>query len=51
MIAMVKEGFNSQWGNFIAEGIVARPSCELLDRRGNRIITKLKYKDFDRMQK
>jgi hypothetical protein len=50
MIKIVKEGFKSQWGNFIAEGIVARPSCELQDRRGNRVITKLKYKDFTREQ-
>ena len=32
----------------IAEGIVARPASELLDRLGHRIITKIKYKDFPR---
>lgn len=42
-----EEGFNSQWGDFIAEGIVARPKVELRDRAGHRIITKLKYKDFE----
>ena len=46
MVKLTKEGFNSQWGNFLAEGIVARPSTELKSRNGNRIITKLKYKDF-----
>jgi len=42
----VAEGFNSQWGNFKAEGVVAKPKVELLNRRGERIITKLKHKDF-----
>ena len=42
----VKTGFTSRWGNFMAEGIVARPKVELLTRNGKRIITKLKYKDF-----
>ena len=45
-IELVKKGFNSQWGNFEAEGIVARPKVELRDRRGNRIITKIKSRDF-----
>ncbi len=42
----VKKGMKSTWGDFMAEGIVARPLIELQDRRGNRIITKLKHKDF-----
>lgn len=46
MIEIVKKGFNSTWGDFIAEGIVARPKTELICRNGNRIITKLKYRDF-----
>lgn len=46
MVAKVKEGFNSQWGDFIAEGIVARPLVELKTRRGDRLITKVKCKDF-----
>jgi hypothetical protein len=46
MVEMAKEGFNSHWGDFPAEGIVARPSAELLDRGGRRIITKIKHKDF-----
>jgi len=46
MIECVQAGFNSQWGEFIAEGIVARPAVELTSRNGSRIITKIKYKDF-----
>ena len=46
LIAMVREGFNSTWGPFAAEGIVARPAVELKTRNGSRIITKLKHKDF-----
>lgn len=46
MVDMVKTGFNSQWGDFQAEGIVARPEVELKARNGGRIITKLKCKDF-----
>lgn len=41
-----KVGFDSQWGNFKAEGIVARPLVEFKDRRGNRIIAKVKHRDF-----
>ena len=46
MVNQVEKGFHSIWGDFIAEGIVARPSTELKTRSGHRIITKLKYKDF-----
>ena len=46
MIDIVKRGFNSVFGEFQAEGVVARPKIELQDRQGNRIITKLKCKDF-----
>lgn len=45
-IALVKNGLISQWGDFEAEGIVARPSTELLTRRRERIITKIKAVDF-----
>ncbi len=43
---IVRKGYKSQWGDFLAEGIVARPKIEMRDRRGNRIITKLKHKDY-----
>jgi len=46
MVEMVKNGLISKWGDFIAEGIVARPEIELFTRNGKRIITKIKYKDF-----
>lgn len=45
-IELVKNNMQSKWGNFEAEGIVARPTVELLDRRGHRIITKIKARDF-----
>ncbi|HDK42790.1 MAG TPA: hypothetical protein ENG87_05385 [Candidatus Pacearchaeota archaeon] len=48
MAERVHDGFESKWGNFIAEGIVARPYIELRSRGGDRIITKLKYRDFIR---
>jgi len=46
MFARVKSGFDSAWGSFGAEGIVARPAVELKTRSGARIITKVKHKDF-----
>lgn len=48
MVYVARDGFKSAWGDFIAEGIVARPVVELTDRGGQRIITKIKYKDFAR---
>ncbi len=46
LVCVVETGFNSHWGDFPAEGIVARPKVELRTRSGHRIITKLKHKDF-----
>jgi hypothetical protein len=45
-VEKVQAGFNSQWGDFTAEGIVARPATELKGRDGERIITKIKHRDF-----
>lgn len=45
-IDMVKSGLKSEWGKFEAEGIVARPAVQLWNRKGERIITKIKGKDF-----
>ncbi len=45
-IEIARSGYESLWRGFKAEGLVMRPETELLDRRGNRIITKIKYKDF-----
>lgn len=50
LVSLVKTGFKSQVAqnnDFIAEGIVARPKIELKARNGERIITKLKYRDFN----
>jgi hypothetical protein len=49
MEKMCRDGFMSTWNNFVAEGIVARPKVEMRTRRGDRIITKLKHKDFARL--
>jgi hypothetical protein len=46
MLEKTRWGFSSTWGDFNAEGIVARPICELKSRNGERIITKLKHRDF-----
>lgn len=48
MVEMARKGITSQWGNFAAEGIVARPKVELSTRNGERIITKIKTRDFVR---
>lgn len=48
-IEFVKQGLESSWKNyetFEAEGLVIRPSVELNTRRGARIITKIKCRDF-----
>jgi len=45
-VQRTKFGFKSEWGDFQAEGLVMKPSCELQTRSGHRVITKIKYKDF-----
>ena len=45
-ISKVKNGLPSTWGDFQAEGIVARPAVELKRRSGERLITKIKVRDF-----
>lgn len=48
-IAMTERGFDSTIAaqiGFKAEGLVMRPACELVDRMGHRIITKVKLRDF-----
>lgn len=46
LIDCVSGGMASQWGDFQAEGIVARPKTELVSRSGHRIVAKLKCRDF-----
>ena len=50
MVEYVRRGYNSIVAEkeHIAEGLVMRPSTELFNRRGERVITKLKYADFPR---
>jgi hypothetical protein len=45
-VRLVKSGLKSQWGDFTAEGLVAKPSTDLFNRKGERIITKIKDEDF-----
>lgn len=45
-VTRAKAGFRSTWGNFAAEGIVARPKTELNTRSGHRLIAKIKCRDF-----
>jgi hypothetical protein len=47
-VDMVREGFLSKAGSQVAEGLVMRPEVELRTRRGDRIMSKIKYKDFAR---
>jgi len=47
-IDMTKKGFNSIFGDFLAEGMVLQTKVDLMMRDGKRVITKLKYKDFYR---
>lgn len=49
VIDMVRNGFVSnisQNREYVAEGIIAKPLVEMSNRKGERIITKIKHKDF-----
>ncbi|GAF85961.1 unnamed protein product, partial [marine sediment metagenome] len=48
-IEFVKKGFKSTISdnkNYIAEGLIMKPVTELFNRKGERVISKIKYKDF-----
>jgi len=45
-IGYVRTPFRSEWGDFHAEGLVCKPQIDLFARNGQRIITKMKTKDF-----
>lgn len=48
-VEYVKKEFPSQIAeteNHIAEGLVLKPQIDLFNRKGERIITKIKVKDF-----
>jgi len=48
-IEEVRAGFHSAWGPFTAEGMVLKPAVELQIRAGQRIVTKIKTRDFLRV--
>ena len=45
-VEQTRQGFQSHIGLQTAEGLVMRPAVELRTRMGDRIITKIKHKDF-----
>ena len=45
----VRTGLVSTWGEFAAEGLVGRPACELFARNGDRILAKIKARDFKQL--
>jgi hypothetical protein len=45
-IKRVRWGLGSEYGPFFAEGLVGRPCLELRDRYGQRIMTKIKHRNF-----
>ncbi len=48
-IEYARQGFKStiaQNRNYVAEGLIMKPKVELFNRRGDRIIAKIKHKDF-----
>ena len=46
MIKLCQDGMLSKWGDFGSEGLIGRPKLEMKSRSGDRIITKLKTRDF-----
>lgn len=50
-IQVVKHGFKSlisEDTNLISEGLIMKPMTELINRKGERIICKIKHKDFNK---
>lgn len=50
-VNFVKKGFKSTIADnkeYIAEGLIMKPAIELVNRKGERVISKIKYKDFAR---
>jgi hypothetical protein len=46
LIGLVKAKPHSTWGPFEMEGFIAKPPVELMNRFGERVITKIKCRDF-----
>ena len=47
---MKQDPMSSKIGEATMEGLILQPDLTLLDRSGKRIITKLKYKDFEHLK-
>ncbi|NJM15814.1 MAG: hypothetical protein HC896_11025 [Bacteroidales bacterium] len=50
-IEYVKNGFTSTIAHnkkYVAEGLIMKPKTELFNRKGERVITKVKHKDFSK---
>lgn len=45
-VERVKNGLTSHWGNFEAEGLVGKLPIDLLNRKGERLVVKIKAEDF-----
>jgi hypothetical protein len=45
-IAEVTNGWRSNWGDFTAEGLVGKPPMGIMGRDGDRLMIKIKTKDF-----
>lgn len=43
---LVAAGLKSQWGDFQAEGLVGKPPLGIMSRGGDRLLMKIKSKDF-----
>lgn len=46
IVDMIKAGQKSTFGDFLVEGVVARPETELFNRYGERVIVKIKTKEL-----
>lgn len=51
-VEMVRNGFDSTIAKerHVAEGLIMKPATELFNRRGERVITKIKHADFGMVQ-
>lgn len=49
--SQVSAGMKSTWGDFQSEGLVLKPGVDLLKRNGDRVIAKIKTKDYVDLQR
>jgi len=47
MVQIIKNNPQSNWGGFVMEGFVARPKIETYNKFGERVIVKIKVRDFN----